>query len=369
MEPYTNVTEPKNRKSSGLLASSIIAGILMAALTPIPVVAADGSCTDSDYTGGIGGQTVGCPWTCESPSLITVYVDATDNDAGVSGDATCANGASHCSGLGGCSGEPDRSDGGAGTCKGASQERIDSGLYIQCSSEPADVGPPVDEKICPIVIEPSPPYPRVCIERPVPMGCPMAWSGADDDECVALEPGSPCDDDAHTVLDSLCDPVIPNDPLGCQESARDTLIDPCYPTLPQDPLDCDESAGSALIDPCDPSVPRDLWGCDETSNTALVDLCNPGGGGLDCEEAQGVVIDPVDPLAIEAAAQTQDTDGALCKALEKIRNALQSSASTAHLLVYDGVAFGFVCQGFDCRQAPPTCDVEVTGAFECIIRG
>lgn len=59
--------------------------------------------------------------------------------------------------------------GGAGQCEGSSSETWDSGISVGCSSDPAkNAGEPTDvpKEYCPVAVEPSPPYPRICVKRP-----------------------------------------------------------------------------------------------------------------------------------------------------------------------------------------------------------
>ncbi len=122
----------------------------------------DVTCTAQDQTGGVGGQTVKCAFVCpDGPGTVSVSVDADDNDAQVSGIASCGDGNAQCSGKDSCSGTDTRRSGGAGACSGDSDEAVDSGLYVECSSSadnlPGPHGP--GEEWCPVT-EPQ----QVCIQ-------------------------------------------------------------------------------------------------------------------------------------------------------------------------------------------------------------
>lgn len=136
-------------------------------------------CDDSDQTGGLGGQSVSCSdWECKAHSDVNLYVDADDPDAVVSGEGDCGNGHLQCSGSGAttdnCSDGDFTTTAGSGSCSGDSDEAYDSGLYVECSaSYVGDPDPPCGtncvqpppEYWCPLVIEPHPPYPAVCLDR------------------------------------------------------------------------------------------------------------------------------------------------------------------------------------------------------------
>lgn len=120
------------------------------------------TCTAEDQTGGLGGQHVKCQFQCENaPGTVSVLVDADDNDAQVAGTASCGDGLAHCSGKNSCSSTDARKTGGAGSCSGESDEAVDSGLYVECSSStdniPGPTGP--GEEWCPVT-EPE----QVCIQ-------------------------------------------------------------------------------------------------------------------------------------------------------------------------------------------------------------
>lgn len=123
------------------------------------------TCTAQDQTGGVGGQTVKCTFTCEdAPGTVSVSVDADDSSAKVSGDASCGDGQAHCSGQNTCDSSDTRQSGGPGTCSGDSDEAIDDGLYVECSSSTTDsvgpnVGPTGPGEWCPVT-EPD----QVCIQ-------------------------------------------------------------------------------------------------------------------------------------------------------------------------------------------------------------
>lgn len=93
------------------------------------------ACTAEDQTGGVGGQSIACTFTCpDAPGTISVFVDADDSDAHVSGTADCGDSA-HCSGKNSCTGTESRTSSGPGTCSADSDETVDSGLYVSCSAE------------------------------------------------------------------------------------------------------------------------------------------------------------------------------------------------------------------------------------------
>lgn len=120
----------------------------------VPDVGND-SCTASDQTGGVGGQSVHCTFTCPAqPGSLNVNVDADDNDAQVSGTAECGGDTVHCSGKNSCSSNGARRASGAGACSADSDEAIDSGLFVECSASVTD-GPggiieDTGSEICPV---------------------------------------------------------------------------------------------------------------------------------------------------------------------------------------------------------------------------
>lgn len=121
------------------------------------------TCTAQDQTGGIGGQTVKCAFTCpDGPGTVSVSVDADDNDAQVSGTASCGDGNAHCSGKDSCGASDTRTSGGPGACSADSDEAVDSGLYVECSSSTDNIPHPGDDigsEWCPVT-EPE----QVCIQ-------------------------------------------------------------------------------------------------------------------------------------------------------------------------------------------------------------
>lgn len=121
------------------------------------------TCTAEDQTGGVGGQSIKCAFKCEDgPGTVSISVDADDNDAQVSGTAACGDGNAHCSGQDSCSGTDTRRSGGPGTCSADSDEAVDSGLYVECSSSTDNVPKPGDDlgsEWCPVT-EPE----QVCIQ-------------------------------------------------------------------------------------------------------------------------------------------------------------------------------------------------------------
>jgi hypothetical protein len=124
------------------------------------------SCPYEDQTGGMGGQSGSCDFEC-GPGGISLSVSADDSGATVSGSGSCGGGSMHCRDQASCNSSDTAWTEGSGTCSGDSDEFYDSGLYVSCSGEaaggykdPGDVG---EEPICPVGVEPSPPYPRVCV--------------------------------------------------------------------------------------------------------------------------------------------------------------------------------------------------------------
>ena len=101
-------------------------------------------CTDEDQSGGYGGQSVSCDFSCPSDAgAVTIRVDADDSDADVSGTASCGSDNAHCSGGDSCTATEPRTSGGEGSCSGSSDEFHDSGLYVECSATVTKIEPPI----------------------------------------------------------------------------------------------------------------------------------------------------------------------------------------------------------------------------------
>lgn len=115
-------------------------------------------CPYEDQTGGVGGQSGSCTFSC-GPGTISLSVSADDSDAGVSGSGSCGDGDLHCNGDGSCGDSTAVSTGGDGSCSGDSDEAIDSGLYVSCSGEAKDVG---DVQIPPVCKNVGLSGPRIC---------------------------------------------------------------------------------------------------------------------------------------------------------------------------------------------------------------
>ncbi len=142
---------------------------------------ANGKCTDDIGGGGTGGTGTACTFACEVGDVISVEATSADSDATVVGDAECGGAVAHCSGKQSCNGNSIDWNGStttegdnAGACSAKSHEFWDSWLEVVCSSYPQDAAePPVDptdppQKWCVVSVEPSPPYPAVCLNRPPP---------------------------------------------------------------------------------------------------------------------------------------------------------------------------------------------------------
>lgn len=147
----------------------------------IPTETLDLSCTDEDQSGGLGGQKVKCEYRCEKDMSVRIYAEADDDDAEVSASSECGTATLHCSGEGAtpykCSDKERTTESQAeADCKADSDEAIDSGLYVECEAFlvvdddcVADCPP---SYWCPVVIEPNPPYPAICIDgQPEPSWC------------------------------------------------------------------------------------------------------------------------------------------------------------------------------------------------------
>ncbi len=116
-------------------------------------------CPYEDQTKGMGGQAGSCTFSC-AIGPFSLSVSADDGDAGVSGSGSCGGGAAHCAGTGSCDGAGRATQASSGTCSGDSDEMVDSGLYVNCSSEAGGGGislPPV----CPGVVNGR--APRICV--------------------------------------------------------------------------------------------------------------------------------------------------------------------------------------------------------------
>ncbi len=114
----------------------VIAVCLLMILTPVAPGAesANTSCHDEGQTNGVGGQQVSCTFECEGRGQISVSVQADDPGATVSGTAECGGGRAHCTGTQSCVDEDSFSGNGTGGCSADSDELIDSGLYVECTS-------------------------------------------------------------------------------------------------------------------------------------------------------------------------------------------------------------------------------------------
>lgn len=109
----------------------------IAAATPAATVwsvLAD-ACSETDNSAGFDGQDVDCVFECLANELVSVTVTAVDEDADVSGQATCGTATPGCSGHHECSGEEPTTSAGEGTCEGHSTEFWDSGLTVSCESD------------------------------------------------------------------------------------------------------------------------------------------------------------------------------------------------------------------------------------------
>lgn len=138
------------------IAPSIEFGDLTGAVVPGTqvMVGSEPACTDSDQSGGFGGQHVSCTFSCPAgPGSIAVSVDADDSDAQVAGDAKCGGASAHCSGKNQCSAADTFTNAGEGKCDGESDEFYDSGLYVECTVTTAtspDLPTPPPGEICPV---------------------------------------------------------------------------------------------------------------------------------------------------------------------------------------------------------------------------
>lgn len=143
----------------GWLATAILLA------TAAPHANADTTCTDQDKSGGFGGQDVGCDFSCQKNSLVSVYVDAADKNASVSGTADCGGSHAECSDDSDASNcqstDPKLTTASAdGKCSATSSEFYDSGLYVKCSAEVQDITGHVD-----------PPIPRTCVIKNPDLVC------------------------------------------------------------------------------------------------------------------------------------------------------------------------------------------------------
>lgn len=121
--------------------------LLPTAIAGDPLADSD-KCSAEDNTGGFGGQEVACALRCEADDVLSVSVDAVDEDAEVSGTVKCGGLSVHCSGDETCEAEDGFTDvAAAGTCTASSNEALDSGLYVECASQEG-VGPPDSDKFC-----------------------------------------------------------------------------------------------------------------------------------------------------------------------------------------------------------------------------
>lgn len=97
----------------------------------------DENCHYEDQTGGMGGQSGNCGFQCRAGGELTVTAQADDEDAHVTGNLNCGGGHARCTGDGAdknqCSTTVKGKREGIGTCKGDSDETIDSGFYVSCS--------------------------------------------------------------------------------------------------------------------------------------------------------------------------------------------------------------------------------------------
>lgn len=151
------------------------------AVSKVQGIASDLTCDAEDQTGGVGGQSISCGFTCpENPGTVSVSVNADDNDAQVSGTADCSGDTAHCSGRQTCSATEARTGTGTGSCSADSDEAVDSGLYVQCSASADQLPTPGDDlgsEICPVT-EPL----QVCIQpvcymldSPLVATCQLVW--------------------------------------------------------------------------------------------------------------------------------------------------------------------------------------------------
>ena len=148
-------------KTTLIIALAAVLGSAAMSFPAQAFISAD--CPYEDNTGGFGGQSGNCAWTCEGPGFGYLDVDAVDPDASVHGEGECLDATLLCeSDTDHCSDERAISDvaAGAGTCSGASAEAIDSGLKVSCwyEKKPREPGGH-DDELC-IVPE------LVCIPRP-----------------------------------------------------------------------------------------------------------------------------------------------------------------------------------------------------------
>lgn len=169
-----------------------------------------GDCPYEDKTSGVGGQSGDCHFVCKGPGTADLSVSAQDEDASVSGSGTCAGEPLlHCAGRQSCSDSDITDAGGPGHCSGSSSEWFDSGIYISCSSRLRPSGEPPDiPRKCPVQIEPSPPYPHICID-------PL-WIGYGDGTSIYGGPGT---------SSSSAEPRIPLDP--CRIAFGDSSASLC----------------------------------------------------------------------------------------------------------------------------------------------
>lgn len=145
------------------------------------VRAPEGTCEYEDQSGGFGGQSGTCTFSCKENQFITASATADDEDADVSVSGTCDGVTARCSGESPnthtCSEDslPDITGGSdlAGKCSGDSDEFIDSGFYMACGAADHPDGPPdlawcpVQEPV-PVCVDPLPPVLKRLVIRECP---------------------------------------------------------------------------------------------------------------------------------------------------------------------------------------------------------
>lgn len=137
-------------------------------------------CPYEDQTGGMGGQSGGCTFSC-SRGTISLTVSADDGDAGVSGSGNCADGSLHCTGQGSCGDASATTSSGSGNCSGDSDEFWDSGLYVSCDG---DAGGSINN-LFPPVCPARTTSPRIC--EPTEDGRPMRTAALPLRACLILD--------------------------------------------------------------------------------------------------------------------------------------------------------------------------------------
>lgn len=188
MRNNNNGSRRKTRRSNakhlaaGLLVAFLLVGASMPAEATLKEDAADaandltaaapkenGCSKTQDGDWWESDNNASCEMTCDADLYLSISVDSSDDEgrypASVSGDIDCGGGFAdchgddgHCSGGGSTDSGAKTSSYGTGTCKGASDELVESTLTVSCSADKASVPPP-DPKWCPIY-EPV----KVCLE-------------------------------------------------------------------------------------------------------------------------------------------------------------------------------------------------------------